>query len=218
MSAPDARTRRKISLQPARVLSVSCVVTSSRPAPRLTYHPQTWRRDIPQDSLLEHPLRPCTLCSKGVPTLLRCRCLLGGHESPRLGGLGHVGLGGFNWGVFERDPNRSRPLPSSSVVSSQNAVVDSARRILAVALCTAGSAIYCPLSTPFTPVRSPCYPVAVGGIHPLRDSVILFVHFSSSWVDAMVTSLCLGGNTTQISLPDVPSPHCGVLLRRLLFR
>lgn len=187
MSAPDARTRRKISLQPARVLSVSCVLTSSGSPCALTYHPQTWK-NIPQDSLLEHPLCPCTLCSKGVPTLLRCRCLLGGHESPRLGGLGRVGLGGFDFGVFERDPYRSRPLPPLSVVSSQNAVVDSARRILAFALCTAGGAIYCPLSTAFTPVRSPCCPVSVGRIHPFRDSVILFVHFSSSWVDAMVTS------------------------------
>ena len=158
MSVPDARTRRKISLRPARVLSVSYAVASSASAHLLTGS-QTRHKDIPQDSPFEHPLRPCTLCSKGVPALLRCRCLLGGHESPRFGCTRHVGPGGLNLGVLERSPDRSRSLPSLFVVSSQNSAVDRARRILALALYTASSVVYCPLSTALTSVCSPCGPV-----------------------------------------------------------
>lgn len=96
--------------------------------------------------------------------------------------------------------------------------MDSARRIFLLALRTAGSAVHCPLSTAFFPVRPPYCLVTRNRIHPLPDSVILFVHFSSSWVDAMVTYLYLGWNTTQLSPPDVSSPHRGVLLSPLLFR
>lgn len=171
--------------------------TSPRRLPRRPpNHPQTWHERSPQDSPLEHPLCPCPLRGKGVSALLRCRCLLGGHESPRLGCPGHVGLGGFDFGVFERAPHRSRSLPSLSLVFSQNAIVDSARRIFAPALRTAGSVVYCPLSTAFSPVRSPRRPLTRRRVHPLPNSVIVFIHFSSSWVDAMVTSPYLGWNTT----------------------